>query len=51
MIRQLARRVAEDFEAKGYPEVEVRANATASLNGRPIEPLIDPNLILAKGDL
>jgi hypothetical protein len=51
MIRQLAHCVAEDFKARGYPAVEVRANATASLNGRPIKPLIDPNLVLAKGDL
>ncbi|HEX5036900.1 MAG TPA: HTTM domain-containing protein [bacterium] len=51
MIRQLARRIAEDFEAQGYPDVEVRANAMASLNGREVKPLIDPNLILAKGDL
>jgi hypothetical protein len=51
MIRQLAHRIAEDFEAKGYTDVEVRANAMASLNGREARPLIDPNLVLAKGDL
>jgi len=48
LILQLARRIARDFEAKGLGPVEVRADARASLNGRPAELLVDPTVDLAR---
>lgn len=48
LILQLACRIARDFEDRGYPGVEVRADAWASLNGRPAERLIDPHVDLAR---
>ena len=35
LILQLAHHIARDFAADGHPGVEVRADARASLNGRP----------------
>jgi vitamin K-dependent gamma-carboxylase len=46
-ILQLAHRIADDFRAQGYGEVEVRADALVSLNGRRPAPLVDPNVDLA----
>lgn len=46
-ILQLAHRIAEDFEAKGHQDVEVRVDALVSLNGRRAEPMIDPSVDLA----
>jgi hypothetical protein len=40
MIAQMARRIADDFRARGHEHVEVRAEAYASLNGRPSAPLL-----------
>jgi hypothetical protein len=48
LILQLARRIAADFEAQGYEEVEVRADALVSLNGRRAAPMIDPDVDLAQ---
>jgi hypothetical protein len=48
LILQLARRIAADFEARGYKEVEVRVDALVSLNGRRAKPMIDPNADLAR---
>lgn len=48
LILQLARHVQSDFRARGYADVEVRAQALVSLNGRRIAPLIDPQVDLAK---
>lgn len=48
LILQLAHRIAEDFEAEGYEDVQVRANVWASLNGRRAARLIDPGVDLAK---
>ncbi|MCP3100077.1 HTTM domain-containing protein [Myxococcus sp. K15C18031901] len=48
LILQLARHIARDFEARGHHDVEVRADARASLNGRPAEPLVDPSVDLAR---
>ncbi len=47
MVRALARRIADDLRAQGMGDVEVRANAFASLNGRPVQPLVDPRVNLA----
>jgi hypothetical protein len=47
LILQLAHRIADDFRAQGYRQVEVRADAFASLNGRPSKRLIDPDVDLA----
>jgi hypothetical protein len=48
LILQLAHHIARDFAARGYPGVEVRADARASLNGRPAVPLVDPKVDLAR---
>ena len=46
MILQLAHHVADDFRQRGYPEVQVRARALTSLNGRRKQDLIDPTVDL-----
>lgn len=48
LILQLAHRIASDARAAGWGEVEVRAEALVSLNGRRAWPLIDPQRDLAK---
>ncbi len=48
LVLQLAHRIADDARAKGYDDVEVRAEAWVSLNGRPAALMIDPNVDLAK---
>jgi hypothetical protein len=50
LILQLAHKIAEEARAKGYDDVEVRAEALASLNGRAAAPLVDPSVDLAKVD-
>ena len=50
MVRALARHVAADLAARGVPGVEVRADAFATLNGRPLQRLIDPRVNLAGPD-
>ena len=47
MIRALARRIAGDLRATGMPDVQIHANAFASLNGRAAQRLIDPDVDLA----
>lgn len=47
LILQLAHRIAADFRARGETGVEVRVDALASLNGRPLARLIDPEVDLA----
>jgi hypothetical protein len=47
LIHQLARFVADDMRGKGYEEVEVRALAWVSLNGRKPQLMIDPDVDLA----
>jgi hypothetical protein len=47
LIHQLARFVADDMRSKGYEEVEVRALAWVSLNGRKPQLMIDPDVDLA----
>lgn len=50
MIWQFARRLAREYREKGHPDVEVYALTRVSLNGRPPQPLVDPNVDLAKAD-
>jgi hypothetical protein len=48
MILQFAHYLAELYKEKGYPDVEVKARALVTLNGRPPRLLIDPKVNLAK---
>ncbi|MGE0785594.1 MAG: HTTM domain-containing protein [Sandaracinaceae bacterium] len=50
LILQLAHHIAERERAAGHPDVEVRVDAWASLNGRRSARLIDPSVDLAKVD-
>lgn len=47
MIAQFARHLADRAEASGRPRPEVCAQVSASLNGRPSAPLVDPDVDLA----
>lgn len=47
LILQLAHHIRDDLRARGHARVEVRADAWASLNGRPSARLIDPTVDLA----
>jgi hypothetical protein len=44
---QLAHHIRDDFERRGFGPVEVRVDAFASLNGRRLARLIDPDVDLA----
>jgi hypothetical protein len=48
MILQYAHYLADQKHREGYPDIEVRARAMVSLNGRPPRPLVDPRVDLAK---
>ena len=48
MILQFGHYLADRWEAKGYPNVEVYAEINVSLNGRRFQPLVDPKVDLAK---
>src|SRR5687767_4376966 len=48
LILQFAHYLAEEKRREGYEDVEVRARAMVSLNGRERQLLIDPNVDLAK---
>ena len=48
MIHQLAHHVADDLKNKGFPNVEIRALALISLNGRKPQLVIDPYVDLTK---
>jgi vitamin K-dependent gamma-carboxylase len=48
LILQLAHHIRDDFSRRGLAEVEVRAEARVSLNGRANRLLIDPNVDLAR---
>ena len=47
-ILQFAHQLAAELRAQGYDQIEVRAEARASLNGREVQDLIDPTVDLAK---
>jgi vitamin K-dependent gamma-carboxylase len=42
LVLQLAHHIRDDFQRRGYGDVEVRAESVASLNGRSGAPLVDP---------
>jgi hypothetical protein len=48
LILQVAHRIADDFRSRGMNDVEVRAEAWVSLNGRAPALLIDPKVNLAR---
>lgn len=48
LILQLARHIRADFAARGHGQVEVRAEARTSLNGRHSAPMIDPAIDLTR---
>jgi len=48
LILQLAHHIQKDFQRRGHPDVEVRADAWVSLNGRAPARLIDPTVNLAE---
>jgi len=48
LILQLAHHIRDEFGNRLREPVEVRADALASLNGRPLAPLVDPTVDLAK---
>lgn len=48
LIQQLARHIADDLRKKGRGEIEIRAEARVSLNGRPSRLMIDPTVDLAR---
>ena len=48
MVLQAAQVVAADFRARGVQEPQVFVDAFASLNGRPMQRLIDPRVDLAR---
>ena len=47
LIRAMARRLAADVKTSGLANLEIRANAFATMNGRPSQRLIDPKVDLA----
>jgi hypothetical protein len=47
LVRQFSHFLAEEYASAGHPDVEVHATVSASLNGRPWQPLIDPTVDLA----
>ncbi len=47
-ILELAHHIARDFRERGHGEVEVRADAFVSVNGRPSRRLVDPEVDLAE---
>lgn len=48
LIRELARHLGAVLKRSGLPEVQIRVNAIATLNGRPGQPIVDPETDLAK---
>ena len=48
MLLQWSHYIADDLRQQGYGQIQVRANVTASLNGRTPQLLIDPKVDLAK---
>ncbi len=50
LVWQLAQHIGRDFTARGWRDVQVRATARVSLNGRPPQLLIDPTVDLLRVD-
>jgi hypothetical protein len=47
MVLELAHALREEFRRRGLVDPEVRADVFASLNGRPSQRLVDPDVDLA----
>ena len=47
LIRAFARHLAADLRKQGHPQIQIRADAFATLNGRPSQRMIDPKVNLA----
>ncbi|PKB79803.1 MAG: hypothetical protein BZY88_11465 [SAR202 cluster bacterium Io17-Chloro-G9] len=47
MVLQWSHHVADDLRGQGYPQIQVRAYVPVSLNGRPPQLLVDPQVDLA----
>ena len=47
LIRAMARRLSADLKLPGQNHVPIKVNAFATLNGRPSQLLIDPEVDLA----
>lgn len=50
LVLQLAHHIVRDLEARGHRDVQIRADAWVSLNGRPSTRMIDPTVDLAQVD-
>ena len=48
MILATAHLIKDDFVGHGHANIEVRADAYVTYNGRPVARLIDPNVDLAQ---
>jgi vitamin K-dependent gamma-carboxylase len=48
LILQLAHHIHDDFQRRGYGDVEVRAESRVGLNGRHSAPFVDQNVDLAR---
>jgi vitamin K-dependent gamma-carboxylase len=47
LIRAMARHLAADLKLHGFKQIQIRADAFATLNGRPSQRMIDPKVDLA----
>jgi vitamin K-dependent gamma-carboxylase len=47
LIHAMARKFAKDLRARGFTQIQIHADAFATLNGRPSQRLIDPDVNLA----
>lgn len=47
LIRAMARKFAEDLRKAGFPRIQIKVDAFATLNGRPSRRLVDPEADLA----
>ena len=47
LIRAFARHLSSELKRRGQPDVQIKVNAYASLNGRPSQPIINPAVDLA----
>lgn len=50
LVLQLAHHIADDYRARGWSDVRVRAEAFVSLNGRSAAAMIDPTVDLSRVD-
>ena len=48
LILQLAHHIRDEYNRKGFGPIKIYADALISLNGRPLLPMIDPTVNLAK---